>query len=79
MGALISIVAVAFIGGVFSFSTMFNASGTPTVHFADKPALLPVRKDDGSEEVEEISIKTLLETRCPSLFSEFQPVWWLPK
>ncbi|KAF8959066.1 AB-hydrolase YheT [Flammula alnicola] len=77
MGALLSVLVVAFMGAVLSFTSKAHAQGFPMVHFAPKPALLRVKKG-GSDEVEEVSIKTLLETRCPSLFSEFRPIWWLP-
>jgi hypothetical protein len=54
---------------------------TPTVHFAEKPALLSVQKNtetDGAE-AELLSLRVLLETRCPSIFTEFKPLWWLFK
>ncbi|KAF9480145.1 AB-hydrolase YheT [Pholiota conissans] len=78
MGALISILIVTFMGSVYSLTSRISASGLPTIHFADKPAHLRVRRAKGSDEVDEISIKALLETKCPSLFSEFKPLWWLP-
>lgn len=66
-------------GAVLSLTSKLSASGSPIIHFADKPATLRVKKSDGSHDVDELSIKTLLETRCPSLFSHFKPLWWLPK
>lgn len=79
MGALISIIVASIMGAAISLTSGLSASGAPTVHFADKPAVLRVRKGDDSDSVEEISLRTLLQTRCPSLFTEFKPIWWLPK
>jgi len=55
-----------------------SKSSSTEIHFAPNPAVLPVRKkDEESKEVEHISIRTLVETRCKSLFIEFRPMWWL--
>ncbi|KAF8902108.1 AB-hydrolase YheT [Gymnopilus junonius] len=64
-------------GAILSVASKAYSHYYPTIHFASKPALLKVRKHDGSNEVEEVSIKALLETKCPSLWSEFRPLWWL--
>ncbi|KAJ7905470.1 Alpha/Beta hydrolase protein [Mycena olivaceomarginata] len=45
------------------------------LHFADKPASLSIRKPDGSVSTE--SLANLVETRCPTLLSKFNPIWWL--
>jgi len=79
MGALLSIVTVAFMGAFFSFAHRVYGDNLPIVHFADKPATLPVKKRDGSDAIEHLSIKELLETRCASLFTGFRPLWWLFK
>ncbi|KAF9564656.1 AB-hydrolase YheT [Agrocybe pediades] len=64
-------------GAFFSFGHRVYGDNLPIVHFADKPALLPVKKRDGSGEIEHLSIKELLETRCGTLFTGFKPLWWL--
>ncbi|KDR81589.1 hypothetical protein GALMADRAFT_239633 [Galerina marginata CBS 339.88] len=64
-------------GAFFSIVRRSYADSDPIVHFATKPALLAVKKGDGGDEVEQVSIKVLLETRCKSLFIQFRPLWWL--
>jgi uncharacterized protein len=49
------------------------------LHFPPQPAILAVRKQQGSEDVEYVSLQTLVESRCPSLFAAFRPAWWLFK
>ncbi|PPQ79112.1 hypothetical protein CVT24_012787 [Panaeolus cyanescens] len=46
----------------------------PIIHFAEEPAELEVKTEDGSEK---LSLRTLIETRCQSLFTSFQPLWWM--
>jgi hypothetical protein len=67
------------IGGIFSVASRRYSSSSPEIHFAPNPAVFPVRMNEESKEVEYISIRTLLETRCKSLFTEFHPLWWLSK
>ncbi|KAF9532958.1 Alpha/Beta hydrolase protein [Crepidotus variabilis] len=79
MGALVSVLVLVAMAGFF-FNSFPGASARdeePEVRFAEKPALLQVRKHEDSDEVEEISMKELLETRCKSLFKPFKPMWWL--
>ncbi|RXW24113.1 hypothetical protein EST38_g1711 [Candolleomyces aberdarensis] len=66
MGALLSVQAPAI-----------TQTHLPTVHFAEKPALLPVKKQTETDGTDLLSLQELLETRCPSLFTEFKPLWWL--
>ena len=73
------LISLGLIGGIFSAAGRRYSSSSPEIHFAPNPAVLPIRKDDESKEVEYISIRTLLETRCKGLFTEFRPLWWLPK
>jgi len=81
MGALVSILCFAAMAGFLSlpfFTTVDNDQ--PDVHFdAKNPAQLDVLKSDDTDTLERVSLKTLLETRCKSLFTPFRPVWWLPK
>jgi hypothetical protein len=74
------ILSLGIIGGIFSVARRrYDSSSSPEIHFAPDPAVLPVRKNEESKEVEYVSIRTLLETRCKSLFTEFHPLWWLSK
>jgi len=79
MDAPISLLSLAVMGAVLSFATKSYSSDFPTVHFDPTPALLPVKKGKDQDEIEHVSIKTLLETRCPTLFTPFKPLWWLSK
>ena len=74
-----SLISLGLLGGVFSLASNHYSSSLPDVQFAPKPAVLRVKKDKESNETEFISIRTLLETRCKSLFTEFRPLWWLSK
>ena len=76
MAALLSL---AVMGAVLSFATKAYSPEFPTVHFDSTPALLPVKKSGDKDEIELVSIKSLLETRCPNLFTPFKPLWWLSK
>ncbi|PPQ78077.1 hypothetical protein CVT25_015611 [Psilocybe cyanescens] len=78
MGVLLSVVGLILMGTFFSFARSSSSNNQPVVHFDKKPAVLTVKKRDGSGDTEQVSIKVLLETRCKSLFSEFHPLWWLP-
>ena len=73
---LISIGLLGFSAASRRFS---SSSSSPEIHFGPNPAALPVRKNKESKEVEYISIRTLLETRCKSLYTDFHPLWWLSK
>ena len=70
MGALLSIF----------FSTVTADHPASTV-FGDNPAILPVRirKEHEGDIIEHVSLKELLKTRVPSLFTPFQPLWYLFK
>lgn len=74
-----TLISLGIIGGILSVASRRYLNSTPEIHFAPNPAVLSVRKDEESKEVECISIRTLLETRCRSLFTDFRPLWWLPK
>ncbi|KAH0583899.1 hypothetical protein H2248_009492 [Termitomyces sp. 'cryptogamus'] len=77
MGSLFSLVGLGFMGALFSIASHGLPDKTPLIHFAPKPALLSARKSKDSDETEEISFRTLVESRCPSLFTQFHPIWWL--
>jgi len=74
-----ALLVLAVMGAALSFATKAYSPEFPTVHFDSTPALLPVKKGKDEDEIEHVSIKTLLETRCPSLFTSFKPLWWLSK
>ena len=57
-----------------------SASTATTIHYAEKPALIPVREEaDAAQGEGELDLRTLVEKRCPSLHKPFVPAWWLPK
>ena len=63
-------------------TTMGSVLGTlghwsgPRAYFSPKPASVPLRQPATSETT---SLRVLLETYCPSLFSPFRPSRWLFK
>jgi hypothetical protein len=44
--------------------------------FSSRPAYLPLKQPAASEN---ISLRALLESHCPSVLSPFRPAWWLFK
>lgn len=65
---------------LWAMTPVFNPKTTfATFRFSLHPSLVPVRKDDSRDRVEYVSFKTLLETRCPSLFLGYRPLWWIAK
>ncbi|KAF9464677.1 AB-hydrolase YheT [Collybia nuda] len=79
MGSLFSLVALSFMGAFFSAASIGLPDKTPLIHFSPKPAVVTVRKSKNSNQVERQSLRTLVETKCKSLFTEFRPLWWLYK
>ncbi|KAF8894594.1 AB-hydrolase YheT [Infundibulicybe gibba] len=77
MGSLFSIVGLSFMGAFFTLATKVYPDNSPIVRFSPDPAIITVRKSADSDETEQVSIRTLVETRCKSLFTEFRPIWWL--
>ncbi|KAG6835448.1 hypothetical protein H0H93_001370 [Arthromyces matolae] len=81
MGALLSVVGLGFLAPFFTF--VFSSDGTPDrnpiIHFAAKPAILTVKKGGEGDDLENLSFQTLVQTRCPSLYTKFRPLWWLFK
>jgi hypothetical protein len=58
----------------------------PIFHFPPKPAVIAVRKgqrnydsDSNDGGIEYKNLRELVESRCPSLFTEFHPLWYLFK
>ncbi|KAF8275036.1 AB-hydrolase YheT [Lactarius quietus] len=55
-----------------ALSTLSHRPG-PRTYFSSKTASIPLRQSAS----ETTSLRVLLETYCPSLFSPFRPSWWL--
>lgn len=49
----------------------------PNLHFAESPASLSVKSFPGSTETSQENLQEFIEARCPSLFKQFCPTWWL--
>ncbi|KAF5381000.1 hypothetical protein D9615_003933 [Tricholomella constricta] len=77
MGSILSLVSLGFMGAFFSVASQGMPDRTPLIHFSPKPALVAVKKGKDSDETEQLSLRTLVESRCQSLFTEFHPLWWL--
>jgi hypothetical protein len=65
-----------------SHRIMLSALGTlrnppaSKAFFSPRPAYLPLKQPAASEN---ISLRALLESHCPSVLSSFRPAWWLFK
>ncbi|KAF5315695.1 hypothetical protein D9611_004676 [Ephemerocybe angulata] len=80
MGAFLSVLAV--MGALLSLSGSPVITHPPTIQFSSKPAILAVKRASGDSEdddkkADRLSYRALLQARCPSLFTEFKPLWWL--
>ncbi|KAK0483599.1 Alpha/Beta hydrolase protein [Armillaria novae-zelandiae] len=51
---------------------------TPIVVFSHHPNHVAVKKGPLSADSDKLSLKTLVLSRCRSLFSEYKSIWWLP-
>ena len=51
----------------------------PKLFYPATVAKVAVRKSVKPADVAELSLKDLVETRCPSLHDVWRPAWWLPK
>lgn len=70
MGALVSLVCAA------------HSSRVPRLHFAPSPARVAVKSSVTGSEADEQpkeGLDEFISTRCPSLYKEFSPAWWLFK
>ncbi|KAE9384992.1 AB-hydrolase YheT [Gymnopus androsaceus JB14] len=55
-----------------------STSAPPLVHFAPKTAQIPLKPNEQNKESSESeSLRSLVQNRCPSLFTPFQPTWWM--
>ena len=70
MGALVSLVRLPHLGRL------------PRLHFAPSPARVavksPVTGSEADEQPKE-GLDDFVAARCPSLYKEFSPAWWLFK
>jgi hypothetical protein len=57
----------------------FRSSSYSKVTWPQHPAQLALPSRGSSGNPDTISLRTLIETRCPSVFTPFKPVWWLFK
>ena len=58
---------------------LFRLNDTPKLLFPPTVASVLVRKSNKPDDVAEVSLQELVESRCPSLHNEFRSAWWLPK
>lgn len=82
MGELVSLLTMGLMCLLFTLlptTTMWPAYRSSTIHFPAEPARLPIKNDKDSDETSYVCLRTLLETRCQSLFIPFKPLWWLFK
>lgn len=70
---------VAFVLPLSAYLLFFYSPVSPYPEYAFGPTPTVVTARINDKETEQISIKTLLETKCPSLFSAFHPAWYLFK
>ncbi|KAI0748022.1 AB-hydrolase YheT [Daedaleopsis nitida] len=63
MGALLSFLSAAYY--------------VPKLHFGPIPETVSVKTAASSKAVERITLRDYVQLRCPSLFQEFRPAWWL--
>ena len=55
---------------------LFGQDRTTQVRYPPAPAFIQIKGPLGKEF---ISLRELVEKRCPSLHSKFHPAWWLPR
>jgi len=80
MGSFLSLAFVGFMGAILSsVGSSRQANDSPTVHFPDQPAAVHVKSDSANDSPQRESLRTLVETYCPTLFTPFKPLWWLFK
>ncbi|PBK75236.1 AB-hydrolase YheT [Armillaria solidipes] len=47
------------------------------IYFPATPATVKIRRARGSKETTHASLRKVIERRCPTLFEDFSPAWWL--
>jgi hypothetical protein len=58
---------------------LFSRHYKPDIFHPTTSAEVTATKARGSNETFRTSVQKLIEERCPTLFSDFQPPWWLAK
>ncbi|KAF9072840.1 AB-hydrolase YheT [Rhodocollybia butyracea] len=53
-----------------------STSAPPLVHFAPKTAQIPLQTVNPQEKASE-SLRNLVQEKCQSLFTPFEPTWWM--
>ena len=62
-----------------SMGSSHSSTRATRVNFAPTPVQVQVHSDAKGTDDEPISLRDLIETKCPSLFAEFRPAWYLFK
>lgn len=62
-------------GSTLSFQPF--GSYTPKEYWAHSPEYFKAKKPGDTDEIETTSLRSFVESRCPSLLGEYHPAWWL--
>lgn len=57
---------------------VFGLDQVPRLYFGPTVATVAVRKSTRPDDTEKVSLREVVERRCPSLHDVFRPAWWLP-
>ncbi|EKM55427.1 uncharacterized protein PHACADRAFT_256045 [Phanerochaete carnosa HHB-10118-sp] len=57
---------------------IFGLDQVPQIYFGPTAATVALRKSTRPDDTEQVSLRELVERRCPSLHDAFRPAWWLP-
>ena len=79
MGTLLSIMCMSAVGVLYSTSGTGSGGALPVIRCTPVHTVFKDKKRQDNPAVKEVSLRQLLEVRCPSLYRKFEPVWWLPK
>ncbi|KAI0361988.1 AB-hydrolase YheT [Trametes cingulata] len=61
-----------------AFLSLFSAAYyVPKLYFGSVPATVAARSSASSKAIERVTLRDFVQLRCPSLFKEFRPAWWL--
>ncbi|KAI0374786.1 AB-hydrolase YheT [Pilatotrama ljubarskyi] len=61
-----------------AFFSLFSAAYyIPKLYFGSVPATVAARSSGSSKAVERVTLRDFIQLRCPSLFTQFRPAWWL--
>ncbi|KAI8998729.1 AB-hydrolase YheT [Trametes punicea] len=58
-------------------SLLSGAYYLPKLFFASVPATVTAKNESSSKTIKRESLRDFIRLRCPSLFKEFRPAWWL--